>query len=310
MGFFSNLFKWFKVKDKYGEEINVAYVLENEPKTIEDIQQIFKAFQLEKYLPKIEPLVKPVIEIELKQTNEKNISISQSKIGGKPSLPKDFNWPKTDKEKSMSFIAQLNISDLKKYDEENLFPEDGIISFFYCADQQAWGFDPNDKNSFKIVYFNSKSELQKVDFPKDLESESIFKSNTIKLNKSLSIPTWDDDSIIGVIEDEDSDNYFEVSHGFNNQILGYANNVQNTMELECQLVTNGLYCGDPSGYKDPRRKELESGLKDWVLLLQIDSEEDNAGMMWGDVGKIYFWIKKQDLKEKKFENAWCILQCY
>jgi len=55
------------------------------------------------------------------------------------------------------------------------------------------------------------------------------------------------------------------------------------LELECQLVTNGLYLGDLSGYKDPRRKELEPGADDWTLLIQIDSD-DKAKMMWGDGG--------------------------
>lgn len=309
MGILSNLFNWFNIRDKHGKEVKIGYVLENEPESIEDIRHVFKSFGLDKYLPKIEPLVRPVIELELNPTAEENIPNNYSKIGGKPDLPKDYNWPKTGELKSMSFIAQLNMEDIKQHDEENLFPSDGTISFFYCADQQAWGFDPNDKNSFKVIYFNSSQNLQKADFPTDLESESIFKPNTIKFTKSLSIPTWDDDSIVGLIEDEDSDNYFEVSHGSENQILGYANNIQNTMELECQLVTNGLYCGDTSGYNDPRRKELEREKKDWVLLLQIGSEDEETGMMWGDLGRIYFWIKKQDLKDKKFENTWCILQC-
>lgn len=82
------------------------------------------------------------------------------------------------------------------------------------------------------------------------------------------------------------------------------------MELECQLVTNGLYCGNSTGYENSKRKELEEGKYDWVLLLQINSEEEETGMMWGDSGRIYFWIKKQDLLNRNFNNTWCILQCY
>ncbi|MNE64597.1 hypothetical protein D3C80_1600170 [compost metagenome] len=82
------------------------------------------------------------------------------------------------------------------------------------------------------------------------------------------------------------------------------------MELECQLVTNGLNCGDETGYNDPRRKELEQDKDDWVLLLKVDSEEEKTGMLWGDCGRIYFWIKKQDLTKKNFDQVWCILQCY
>ena len=56
------------------------------------------------------------------------------------------------------------------------------------------------------------------------------------------------------------------------------------MRLECQLVTNGIYCGWPSGYKDPRRAELEKGVPDWQLLAQFDSSEARLGWMGADMG--------------------------
>ncbi|NOT29697.1 MAG: DUF1963 domain-containing protein [Planctomycetes bacterium] len=80
------------------------------------------------------------------------------------------------------------------------------------------------------------------------------------------------------------------------------------MELECQLVTNGVYCGDSSGYQEPRAKELEAGQTEWRLLLQLDSDE-RAKMMWGDAGRLYFWIRESDLCEHDFDKAWLILQC-
>jgi uncharacterized protein YwqG len=33
-------------------------------------------------------------------------------------------------------------------------------------------------------------------------------------------------------------------------------------------------------------------------------------MMWGDAGRLYFWIRKQDLAEQSFDAVWAILQCY
>jgi uncharacterized protein YwqG len=80
------------------------------------------------------------------------------------------------------------------------------------------------------------------------------------------------------------------------------------MDLECQLVSNGIDCGDPSNYESPEVKELDKGRSDWILLLQIDTDDD-VKMMWGDGGMLYFWIKKDDLKESRFENSWMILQC-
>jgi uncharacterized protein YwqG len=61
-------------------------------------------------------------------------------------------------------------------------------------------------------------------------------------------------------------------------------------------------------YNDTRKKELEPGAADWELLLQIDSDDD-SNMMWGDVGRIYFLMTSEQLKNKDFDAAWMILQC-
>ncbi len=60
------------------------------------------------------------------------------------------------------------------------------------------------------------------------------------------------------------------------------------MKLECQLASNGLYCGDGDAYGSPQGRALADGAEDWRLLLQIDSDEDGPGWMWGDLGRIYF----------------------
>jgi len=67
------------------------------------------------------------------------------------------------------------------------------------------------------------------------------------------------------------------------------------MRNQTQLVANGLYCGDESGYQDPKAKELESDAAAWNLLLQIDSD-DCTGWMWGDSGTVYFWIRGQAVR--------------
>jgi uncharacterized protein YwqG len=82
------------------------------------------------------------------------------------------------------------------------------------------------------------------------------------------------------------------------------------MRLECQLVTNGIYCGDSSGYQDPRRSVLEKGAADWNLLLQIDSDEKQLGWIWGDTGRVYFWARRQDIALAEFDGSWALLQCY
>ena len=74
-------------------------------------------------------------------------------------------------------------------------------------------------------------------------------------------------------------------------------------------MTGGVYCGDPSGRKTPQAAALLPGAAQWQLLLQVDSDEEGTGFMWGDMGRIYYWIRESDLRERRFDRSWLILQC-
>lgn len=45
-----------------------------------------------------------------------------------------------------------------------------------------------------------------------------------------------------------------------------------------------------------------------MLLLQLDSDQD-ANLMWGDAGLLYFWIRTEDLVAGRFDRVWMTLQC-
>ena len=65
------------------------------------------------------------------------------------------------------------------------------------------------------------------------------------------------------------------------------------------------------GYPKKYKEEIKKASKDWILLFQMDTvESDNYELMFGDCGYLYFWIKKEDLANKNFENIWLLLQCY
>lgn len=272
-------------------------------------EQLKKA-SLDKHADRFESLLKNTIRIYLSKQKEKKISIGDSKIGGHPDFPKDMNWP-TDKEANpLSFIAQINLRDCSHLDSENLLPKTGMLYFFYSAEQTAWGFDPKDEDKFKVIFYDgSLDALQRQKAPKTLKKQDIFYSNELRFVQEVSLPSLRS-PLLDFLSESEKDNYFDTFEETPdvNKLLGFADEIQNEMELECELVTNGLYCGDTTGYEDPRAVELGKNKSHWRLLLQIDSN-DEANMMWGDVGRLYFWIKKEDLLNKNFEKAWFILQC-
>jgi uncharacterized protein YwqG len=95
----------------------------------------------------------------------------------------------------------------------------------------------------------------------------------------------------------------DLSH----RLGGYPDNIQGSMSEQAQLLSNGVPW--PDGLRKARGKRLSPGALDWELLLQIDSDR-GAGMMWSDAGRIYLLIHGDDLRERRFEKVWAILQCY
>jgi uncharacterized protein YwqG len=137
----------------------------------------------------------------------------------------------------------------------------------------------------------------------------------VDLERVMTVPDRRDPAAQSV-RDADPEGFDQVYDQFEgrveaprHRVLGWPEPVQNPMQLECQLASNGLYVGGPEGYQDPRAEQLRPGAADWVLLWQIDTDEQ-AGWAWGDVGTIYYWIRRQDLLFADFDHVWMVFQCY
>ena len=56
-------------------------------------------------------------------------------------------------------------------------------------------------------------------------------------------------------------------------------------------------------------QEVRDTATQWLLLMQIGTDE-KAGMGWGDDGQLYLWIRRDDLRAQRFDQARLVLQCY
>lgn len=239
----------------------------------------------------------------------------RTRVGGDPDLPDIALWPHGDGV-PLSFLAQIDLAELSELIPDTPLPKAGLLSFFYDADQRAWGFKPEDRESWRVLYFPNPFTPVPLDtLPEGMPEHGRYAQATIMVETGESLPDDLIDSFLDDKSDRESamledimDQYQQCYEGAAHQVLGFPCTIQGDMRLECQLASNGLYCGDESGYKDPRAKALEPGAEDWQLLLQLDTD-DRAGMLWGDLGTLYFWIKKQDLAEGRFDQAWMVLQC-
>ena len=58
------------------------------------------------------------------------------------------------------------------------------------------------------------------------------------------------------------------------------------------------------------RADLARRGEEWTLLFQFGSILDGEDeVMFGDLGSIFFCIRKEDLAARKFDDVWLILQC-
>lgn len=266
----------------------------------------------------LKKMFKPSIRMKATKVEERNIGLGHSKLGGRPDLPVHLDWPEHEG-KPLYFIAQLNMEEIKSYDFDCILPERGIIYFFYDALDQPWGYDPNDRGRWKVFHCDDDAQaLARRNEPAAIIDQGTFECCAIEFSIEPTIPSYESLYIeslnLNEVESESYWNYYDAveelqsSNETVHRLLGYPNTIQGDMQLQCQLVSHGLYCGDSSGYEDPQRKVLEKSAHEWKLLLQIDSEQ-NIGMMWGDVGRIYFWIREQDLAIRNFNDTWLVLQC-
>lgn len=251
-------------------------------------------------------------------------------FGGVPDVPEDFVWPtfatatyEDDevKNRPLSFLAQFNCSELAEFDKEGLLPNVGLLSFFYEVDSQRWGYDPEDAGCARVFWFPDIAGLKAAEEPENLPEYGSFPSLKIKMTAEKSLPVWEDLSLLPEFKEYGKDwnkwsceraafgvaEYDECS-----KLLGWPDVIQNNMTEECELVSRGYYLGNGWDHvPKPDLAEVErTSLDGWRLLLQLDIvSDDDFELMFGDGGRLYFYIRKEDLQERKFDKIWLISQC-
>jgi uncharacterized protein YwqG len=272
-------------------------------------------------------LVRPAIRLGTERIPGGLLEPGESRIGGRPDVPPGFDWPRWSpaprKNKfgepwspsvpmPMGFVAQFDLAALPDIDDG--LPNSGWLYFFYDRYCETWGFDPADRGSCRVIYLDGdRSTLARTKPPADADPEHTAEACRVEAWHELNLPDEIDDVKYGTPEYEAyrelCEELLRAGGHRQHRLQGHPRLIQNPMELECQLASNGVYCGGPEGYRSEEAERLRAGAADWRLLLQIDTDEEGPGWMWGDVGSIYFWIRKQDLALRNFENVWLVFQC-
>jgi uncharacterized protein YwqG len=260
-----------------------------------------------------------------------------SKLGGLPDLPPDIEWPvrpafapslhepktwrwtKTDvadwigTAQPLSFLAQVNLSDVAaRAGTETDLPRRGMLWFFYDLVYEGWGYDPADAPGFRVLYAPDPKNLAPRQPPQTTPALHRFHEVALLPVRGFDLPQIDGlelerQGLDGNTADAYRDAIWEAVPMHAHKMGGWARPVQNPMEEECAMVTEGLYLGDAKAWHSDDGKRILAQPNDWTLLLQID-DDDDAGMQWVDTGGLYFWIRAADLRVGRFDRVWVILQ--
>jgi len=226
-------------------------------------------------------------------SDSKICSHGSSKKGGFPDVGEDFEWPSF-RGMHLSFIAQI---EARHFLGENAL---GILQFFW--NQRNWGYSVKDDGAFCVLH--AEPPFTRLDAAPETEhkrfglftrkhSPTVWKEEALDFRDSFSLPPINRLDPFGY--DWDCDRYdlycreAESLSGFF-RIGGPPFTIQtDDLEARCQRIRN-------IGPSD-----------EWRLLLEVGSESD---MMWGDMGRLYWFIRQNDLDKRDFTRVWMITHCH
>jgi uncharacterized protein YwqG len=237
-----------------------------------------------------------------------------SKFGGYPDLPRNLNSPVDKKGIPYLLLAQINLSEIQSYNLAYPIPEKGILYFFAQAEYPY---------AYEVLYSDgSKPLMERRPLPKAAEKKPfwsfLFKrrnyfkaypTSTISFEQSYTIPYYSSlyynqlelEGKLEKVEEVITDEYVYFDDLFDEKaiqhhLFGNYQVVQNE-RIESDLAGNKLNC------KKLTEKDLPAikASMDWILFLQLDADSA-LEFHFGDAGKTYFFIKKQDLLKGDFSN--------
>lgn len=239
-----------------------------------------------------------------------------SRFGGQPYLPHDRAWPvwehPTQGERPLWFFAQIDLAEAHAVAPASMqLPSDGLLSFFADLDDEldgVMGLYSWEHPGSTIMHSRPGADLRVLDGPSH--------GRGIRL-APLSAWTWRQDDIDFSNDEfdilDEVDNWYAKAlqgivaegyhHGGRHQLGGHENYIQHPAANEVVQAMAGCYEGDWPGHFDYERwQTAQPQVAEWRLALQIDSDEA-LNVMWGDVGTLFWMMRRSDIESARWDRC-------
>lgn len=260
----------------------------------------------------------PAIGLLAEVMEQSTLPLGCSKMGGQPDLAPGTVWPVWNGA-PLAFLAQLDLAEVARYDNEHALPPSGMLSFFYEAEAQPWGYEASDRGAWRVIFQDVEAGgLVRYALPAAMPPFSRLASQSLRFDAYMTLPDDMRQERIGLVDSEERA-YFELFQQTNplaHQLLGHPHPIQGAMQGDCAIHSAP---GAPLAFHSAAdRTVFERAAEDeWRLLLQLDSirvenappgREDYWYREWGLGFLIYFWIRNDALAARDFSNVWLQLQ--
>lgn len=267
-----------------------------------------------------EPLIRPSLRIMPTLAGPRGLETGASRMGGPADLPSDFEWPHFEGQ-PLHFLCQIDLGEVARLGPFDGLPETGWLAFFHGhGHEQPWGF-AEDRGTWRVAYFDGRpGDLVRRASPPILKDQPSggYRPCTLQMAPEACLPdVFDllfpldayDEAVFETYTAllEQTGTTIEPFHR-NNRLLGYPALMQADMQVDCEVCASGFDLAEWDIATPDQVKVSLPGAFDWQLLLQIDTDEQGPGWDWGLGGRLYFWIRRQDLQSRNFDGVWLKLQ--
>jgi hypothetical protein len=246
-----------------------------------------------------------------------------SRLGGPSEVPVGFDFPQGPAGES-TFLLQVNLAELPQSLRPDLLPDHGLLSFFNAIHGPSRG-GVDDWSAAKVFWFEDPLKCSLV--PRSSDSPAY----ELGLD-AIFVPAVDDETctLAGSVCEFDRETYVQSFYGtpkiahtqsvvdrisegksfltqfdrsWESWLLGHAHPRQSD-----KLPEDGPleYLIDHSDTLETLRDTAQAIARDGILLLQLDSGPTHT---WGDVGRMYWFISEQDLRDRRFDRVWSTWDC-
>jgi uncharacterized protein YwqG/predicted DNA-binding protein (MmcQ/YjbR family) len=292
---------WNKLDAAARTKVQLAGLPYDEPKLLD---RLIEMHGLKARRKAIRKLARHAILLRTKKSSEAKIPVGATKIGGRPDLPAQAEWPAYRDGKPLAFLAQINLAPVAKLGTPiKGLPPAGLLSVF-----SVWGWmeegdgDPHvpqdgtggrqeEAGWTVVLHTPPRVKLERRKAPRGVNS---FKAAGVEPTPILSLPNHRAEPPLDALGwgDDEYERFDEMQSDFRSIQMGHW--------FKSEDASRHLLGGYALFQQFFPEEVLEKGL---AMFLQIGTDA-NTDMCWGDGGELTFYADAKALARGRFERLW------